>query len=83
MDNTIGFVNTYPLIVIYPVDSAIHLLNNRDLKFIPKVFVLFCSVESFLSNLAIHVHVQCVVAFGSIINILCQLGRQDVDISGH
>ena len=30
-DSAIGFPNTYHWIVIHPVDSAIHLLNNQDL----------------------------------------------------
>ena len=32
LDNSIGFASVYPLmIVIYPVDSVIHRLNNRGL----------------------------------------------------
>ena len=30
LDSTIGFPNTYHWTVIYPVDSAIRLLNNKD-----------------------------------------------------
>ena len=34
MDRAICFPSTYPLIVIYPVDSALHVLNNWGLKVI-------------------------------------------------
>ena len=43
VENKPGFPDTYPLEVIYPVDSAIHPLNNWSL--IWEVFILRAEAE--------------------------------------